>query len=83
VYFYLRIIADKESQSLRDQQERASQQEGLVEISNSESKVFSTNKSSIESSNIDSDGSTQPQRPRKQRNTRLQDPVKDARELFT
>jgi hypothetical protein len=83
VYFYLRIIANKESQSLRDQQERASQQEGLVEISNSESKVFSTNKSSIKGSNIDSNSSTQPQRPRKQRNTRLQDPVKDARELFT
>jgi hypothetical protein len=83
VYFYLRIIADKESQSLRDQQERASQQEGLVEISNSKSKVFSTNKSSIEGSNIDSDSSTQPQRPRKQRNTQLQDPVKNARELFT
>jgi hypothetical protein len=60
VYFYLRIIADEESQSLRDQQERASQQEGLVKISNSESKVFLTNKSSIKGSNIDSDSSTQP-----------------------
>lgn len=42
-----------------------------------------TDKGSIEGSDIDSDGSTQLRRPRKQRNTTLQDPMKDAQELFT
>jgi hypothetical protein len=46
-------------------------QEGLVDISDSKSEVFLTNKSSIEGSNINSDSSTQPLRLRKQRNTRL------------
>jgi hypothetical protein len=83
VCFYLRIIADEEARSSRDQQEQASQQEQPVEISDNEDETLSTDEGSTEGSEVDSDGSTQPRRPRKQRKTTLQDPMKDARTLFT
>jgi hypothetical protein len=77
VSFYLRIIADEEAQGSRDQEERS------ADISESGSEVLSTDEGSIEGSDVDSDSSTQPRRPRKQRRTTRQDPMKDARELFT
>jgi hypothetical protein len=83
VCFYLRILADEEIRISRMQEERASQQEQTFDISNSESEELSTDTESEEGSDFDSDGSRQPRRPRKPRATTSQDPMKDARELFT
>jgi superfamily II DNA helicase RecQ len=77
VCFYLRIIADEEGRILSSQQEQS------AEHSDSESETLSLDEDSFEERDIDSDGSILPRRPRKQRKTTLQDPMKDARELFT